>query len=83
MLVLLGCILVLCSGVSGCSQQPYVICRGEAYCTSWSEWGSHDAGYLGPFTPDAPPYATPDVSAFRHAPAYSEIPFDYGAWNST
>ena len=33
-LVLLGCILVLCSGVWGCAPHPYVICRGEAYCTS-------------------------------------------------
>jgi hypothetical protein len=33
-LVLLGYVLILCSGVLGCSQHPYVICRGEAYCTS-------------------------------------------------
>ena len=33
-LVLLGVVLILFTGVLGCSQHPYVICRGEAYCTS-------------------------------------------------
>jgi len=32
-LVLLGYILILCTGVLGCSERPYVVCRGEAYCT--------------------------------------------------
>lgn len=32
-LVLLGSILILCTGVFGCSEHPYVVCRGEAYCT--------------------------------------------------
>ena len=33
-LVLLGCVLILSAGVFSCTQKPYVICRGEAYCTS-------------------------------------------------
>ena len=33
-LVLLGYVLILCTGVLGCSPHPYVICRGEAYCTA-------------------------------------------------
>jgi hypothetical protein len=33
-LVLLSCVLILFAGVLGCSHNPYVICRGEAYCTS-------------------------------------------------
>jgi hypothetical protein len=32
-LVLLGSVLVLSSIAAGCSERPYVICRGEAYCT--------------------------------------------------
>ena len=32
-LVLLSYVLILCAVVSGCSPHPYVICRGEAYCT--------------------------------------------------
>ncbi len=32
-LVLLSCVLSLCTGVLGCSPHPYVVCRGEAYCT--------------------------------------------------
>jgi hypothetical protein len=32
-LVLLSCVLVLSACVLGCSERPYVICRGEAYCT--------------------------------------------------
>lgn len=31
--VLLGCVLILCTGILGCSTHPYVVCRGEAYCT--------------------------------------------------
>ncbi len=33
-LVLLGYVLILCTGVLGCAPHPYVVCRGEAYCTS-------------------------------------------------
>ena len=33
-LVLSGSILILCTALSGCSEQPlYVVCRGEAHCT--------------------------------------------------
>jgi hypothetical protein len=32
-LFLVGCILILGIGVVGCSKRPYVVCRGEAYCT--------------------------------------------------
>lgn len=32
-LVLLSFLLSLCTGVLGCSPHPYVVCRGEAYCT--------------------------------------------------
>jgi hypothetical protein len=32
-LVLLSYVLSLCIGVLGCSPHPYVVCRGEAYCT--------------------------------------------------
>jgi hypothetical protein len=33
-LVLSSCVLILSIGVFGCSSHPYVICRGEAYCTA-------------------------------------------------
>ena len=29
-----GCLLVLGAGLLGCTTRPYVICRGEAYCTA-------------------------------------------------
>jgi hypothetical protein len=33
-LVSLGYILILCTGLLGCSGHPsYVVCRGETYCT--------------------------------------------------
>ena len=31
---LLGSILSLSMGVLGCSQHPYVVCRGEDHCSS-------------------------------------------------
>jgi hypothetical protein len=31
---LLSCILSLCTGVLGCSQPPYMICRGEDHCSA-------------------------------------------------
>lgn len=35
MRILLGtCILLLASSVLGCDKRPYVICRGETYCTA-------------------------------------------------
>ena len=33
-LFLVGCALILGAGAFGCAERPYVICRGEAYCTS-------------------------------------------------
>ena len=32
--VLLSCVLILSTGVLGCTQHSYVVCRGEAYCTA-------------------------------------------------
>lgn len=32
-LVFVGSVLILFSTVLGCAERPYVICRGEAYCT--------------------------------------------------
>jgi hypothetical protein len=32
--LLVGSILFLGAGVLGCTQRPYVVCRGEAYCTT-------------------------------------------------
>lgn len=32
--LLVGSILILGAGVLGCVQRPYVVCRGEAYCTA-------------------------------------------------
>ncbi len=31
--LLVGSILFFGAGVLGCVQRPYVVCRGEAYCT--------------------------------------------------
>ncbi|MDC8451128.1 MAG: hypothetical protein LV473_22675 [Nitrospira sp.] len=33
-LFLVGCVLIFCTGVLGCTKRTYVICRGEAYCTA-------------------------------------------------
>lgn len=33
-LFLVGCVLIFGIGVLGCAKRPYVICRGEAYCTA-------------------------------------------------
>jgi hypothetical protein len=33
-LILLCSVLSLCAGVLGCSTHPYVVCRGETYCTA-------------------------------------------------
>ena len=33
-LFLVGCALLFSTGVLGCDKRPYVVCRGEAYCTA-------------------------------------------------
>ena len=33
-LFLVGCVLIFGTGVLGCDKRPYVVCRGEAYCTA-------------------------------------------------
>lgn len=30
----IGCVLILSAELMGCTNRPYVICRGEAYCTT-------------------------------------------------
>ena len=32
--LVLGCILSLCTGMLACSQHPYVVCRGEDHCSA-------------------------------------------------
>ena len=31
---LVACVLIVGAGLLGCTNRPYVICRGEAYCTT-------------------------------------------------